>query len=210
MASSRRNPLPDQLSVVSACLLLQPHSPRLSGIVRIVLTGSESVGKTTLATELAEAHGVFFVPEFIRTFTEERGAPPLEHETGDVALAQVSVEDRFVLEAARKGNTFLFLDTDLLSNVAYNRHYFGSCSPAIEQLARDRLANHYLLLDVDVPWIPDGVRDGGDSRTEMHQLFVNTLNEFDAPFTSIGGDWQYRRNAVFSAVDRLLREHGIR
>lgn len=50
----------------------------------------------------------------------------------------------------------------------------------------------YLLLDIDVPWIADGVRDRGDRRGVVQQLFLDTLERFRAPYVVISGEWSTR------------------
>ena len=45
-------------------------------MIRVVVTGSECTGKTTLATELAQHYDTVWVPEFLRQFVEEKGAAP--------------------------------------------------------------------------------------------------------------------------------------
>ena len=42
-------------------------------MIRVVLTGSESTGKSTMAEELARHYDVPLVPEFVRGFAEARG-----------------------------------------------------------------------------------------------------------------------------------------
>jgi nicotinamide riboside kinase len=54
-----------------------------------------------------------------------------------------------------------------------------------------------------VPWIPDGVRDRGDRRDEMHDLFARKLQELGLRFVEIGGDWQRRFERAIVAIDAL-------
>ena len=51
-------------------------NPEPARIVRhIVVTGSESVGKTMLAAQLAEHYRVLVVPEFVREYAANKKAP---------------------------------------------------------------------------------------------------------------------------------------
>ena len=54
-------------------------------LTRIVLTGSESVGKTTLGAQLAARYGVACVPEFAREYAAARGAPLGLHDYEPIA-----------------------------------------------------------------------------------------------------------------------------
>ena len=56
--------------------------------VRIVVTGSECTGKTTLAHDLAAAYGVECVPEFVRDFVNTIGGRPQFSDHGPIARGQ--------------------------------------------------------------------------------------------------------------------------
>jgi nicotinamide riboside kinase len=89
----------------------------------------------------------------------------------------------------------------------YCHHYFGRCPDFIETAARERLATLYILLDIDVPWIADDVRDRGDRRAEVQQLFADTLARFDAPVVTIDGDWPARFTRAVDVIDALRLTH---
>lgn len=171
---------------------------------RIVLTGSESVGKSTLAMQLAAHYGVLTVPEFVRSYAAAKGAPLDFRDHGPIARGQMALEDEFVAQAGERGDALLIHDTDLMSTVTYCHHYFGQCPAFIEEAAAARRAAHYVLLDIDVPWIADDVRDRGDRRPELHALFAHTLQRLGAPFTTIRGDWPSRLNQCVELIDTLL------
>lgn len=172
-------------------------------LTRIVLTGSESVGKTTLAARLAEHYGVEYVPEFVRDYAAAKGAPLDFRDHGPIAKGQTAREDEYIARASK----LLLLDTDLVSTVAYCLHYFGRCPAFIEEAAIARRPAHYLLLDIDVPWIADGIRDREDRREEVHALFAETLVRLGAPYTLIGGDWTARFDAAVDTIDAVMLAH---
>ena len=173
---------------------------------RVVLTGSESTGKTALAPRLAGHFGTVWTAEYAREHLDrkqrETGASLDEGDVEPIARGQIALEDR----QARKANRLLVLDTDLVSTVVYARHYYGACPAWIERAARDRLATRYLLLAPDVPWVADPQRDRGERREEMHALFRDTLAAFGATVVEIGGDWPERFRRAVAAVEPVLRE----
>src|SRR3954470_19007396 len=113
----------------------------------VAITGSECTGKTTLARSLAEAYGVEFVPEFVRTFAESVGGRLSFSDHGPIARGQMALEDEYTGRA----RGMLVHDTDLVSTVVYCRHYFGRCPDWISAGATDRRADLYLLCGTDVP-----------------------------------------------------------
>ena len=169
-------------------------------LTRVVLTGSESVGKTTLARELAEHYGVEFVPEFVREYAKTKAGPLDFRDHGPIAHGQMALENEY---AARAGK-LLFQDTDLVSTVVYCDHYFGRCPQFIVDAALERQAHLYLLPSIDMPWVADGIRDRGHRREEMHQLFAARLAAFGMNVVDISGDRQRRLHSAIDAVDALV------
>lgn len=166
---------------------------------KVVLTGSESSGKTTLARALATHYRAPCSEEFVREFAGRKGAIDFS-DHGPIARGQMAAEDA----AMARATEVVFLDTDLVSTVVYCEHYFGRSPDWIADEARRRAGDLYLLLRPDVPWAADGIRDRGDRRVEMHALFRSKLEALALPFLEIGGDADARLTRAISAVDALL------
>ena len=167
---------------------------------RVVITGSESTGKTMLAARLAEEFGTVAAPEFARDYLDRKPTPLDRHDVEVIAVGHLEQEARY----ARRAERVLFLDTDLFSTVLYGEHYYGSVEPWIGRVARERRGHLYLLLDIDVPWIADPQRDRGDRREEMHELFRRTLEQNRARSVVIRGSWTERVERAVSAVRELI------
>lgn len=167
---------------------------------RVVVTGSECTGKTTLAEALAQRRGLICIPEYARQFVLEKGAPPDGADVDAIARGQIALEDG----AERAGHALVIQDTDLLSTVVYSRHYYGNCPPWIQaKLARDT-PDLYLLAGIDVPWTADGhQRDRGHMREEMQTLFRHALAEFEARFVEVNGPIEERLRDGLEALDSL-------
>ncbi len=175
-------------------------------LTRIVLTGSESVGKTTLGAQLASHYGAACVPEFVREYAATKGAPLDFRDHGPIAKGQVALEDTYIARALERGDTLLLQDTDLVSTVVYCHHYFGRCPEFIEEAAIARRPTQYLLLDIDVPWIADGIRDREERRDEVQTLFRDTLARFDAPVSVVQGTWEERLATAIALIDGWLAD----
>lgn len=176
-------------------------------LTRIVITGSESVGKTTLGVQLAARYGVTCVPEFVRDYAARKGAPLDVGDVSAIAEGQMALENSHIASAIARGEVLLLQDTDLVSTVVYCHHYYGQCPDFIEQAAVARRPTHYLLLEIDVPWIADGIRDRGDRRSEVQALFRETLARFDAPVTVVQGTWEQRLATAAALIDTLTDSH---
>jgi NadR type nicotinamide-nucleotide adenylyltransferase len=170
-------------------------------VIRVVLTGSESTGKSTMASELARHYGAPLVPEFVRAFAEARSGVIEFSDHGPIARGQMALEDEYIA----KRDALLVQDTDLLSTVVYCRHYFGRCPEWIEEAAAARRPDLYFLCEIDVPWVADGVRDRGDRRDEMQALFRDEVRATGVHVVTLDGDRGTRLATAVAAIDSLLR-----
>ncbi len=174
---------------------------------RVVLTGPECTGKTTLASQLAARFGGTEVPEAARRYVE-RVSPVL-------SLATVEPIARLWLEQAERAGTaaraaaqqsVLVFDTDLVSTVVYSKHYYGTCAEWIEREAAARRADLYLLCYPDLPWVADGVRDRPAGREALFADFETALLGIGARIAIIRGEGPLRLDRAVSAVESMLRE----
>jgi NadR type nicotinamide-nucleotide adenylyltransferase len=171
-----------------------------TALVRITVTGSECTGKTALAEALAEHYRTVWVPEYSRRFVLAKGAPPDVDDVDAIARGQIDLENKMAANASR----IIVLDTDLLSTVIYSRHYYGDCPSWIEEALSSRPADLYLLAHIDVPWQPDGLlRDRGDRREEMQQLFVDELVTSRFPFVEVRGPLEERMETAIRAIKEV-------
>ena len=108
------------------------------------------------------------------------------------------------MEQAEK---LVILDTDLLSTVIYSRHYYGQCKNWIVEMAESRIADLYLLCDIDVPWTEDGLqRDKGEpeQRIQVHQAFISELDRIQARYEILSGDADTRLEHATTIIEAYL------
>lgn len=173
---------------------------------RVVVTGSECTGKTTLARALAARFEAPWVPEASRSYAESIAVRERRELSGldvePIARAQLAAED----EAATQAGRLVILDTDLSSTVIYARHYYGHCPSWIDAMARQRRGDLYLFCQPDLPWVADGVRDRSAQREELNALFEAWLTALAAPVVVVAGRGKDRVAGAAAAVARLLAE----
>ncbi len=176
----------------------------MSDTLRLVcVTGPESTGKTTLARRIAEHAGTVWVPESSRAYAERIGRPLRASDVEPIAREHIARADASSTLASAHAARLLVLDTDLLSTVVYARHYYGECPRWIERAERERRADLYLLCDVDVAWVDDGVRDRPTNRPAMFGLFARALARRSVPVVVIRGEWTARWRLATSALASL-------
>lgn len=168
---------------------------------RIVVTGPESTGKTTLAQELATALGAPMTLEAARLFAESSSVPLSAATVEPIARLSMRLEDEALTEDRPR---ILVRDTDLVSTVVYARHYYGGVPGWIVTEASARRADFYLLCRPDLPWVADGVRDRPHHRQAMFDAFADSLRDIGARVETIGGTGTTRLSAALGAARAFL------
>lgn len=162
----------------------------------VVVCGPESCGKTTLAQQLASWLDCPWTPEAARLFAEHSALPLSANTVAPIAHLGISLVER----AQAASPQWIVRDQDLVSTVIYARHYYGSVEPWIEEAARTRLADLYLLCRPDVPWIPDGIRDRPAQRDQLFAEFASQLGSWGARVAEISGTGGARLERAREAV----------
>lgn len=182
-----------------------------TSIKRIVLIGPESTGKTTMAEWLAAHFATSWSKEYLRLFVDVKLRHPLllaagepivtEAEVTDIAIGQVVLEDQAVALAA---NGVTFLDTNLLLNMIYARHYFGKYPQWMEGEWASRRYDHYLLFKDDLPWVADPQRESEAIRHEAYGWIEQEIRMRNLPFSYISGRDSDRRELVLKILGQIL------
>lgn len=174
-------------------------------LVKIVLFGPESTGKTTLAKELAAHFNTHWVPEYMRTYLEKKwNAYNRSCEIEDlraIAIGQMASENQL----SKTANQVLFCDTNLLEIKVYSEVYYqGYCDPLIAKYAEINSYDLYFLTYIDVPWEADVLRDKPFEREQMYANFKKALEKYNKPYVVLSGSLEERLNIAVKQVEKLL------
>ena len=181
---------------------------RTRGLIKVVLFGPESTGKTTLAQQLATYYGTSWVPEYMREYLQKKWNDLQQtcepHDLMPIAKGQILLEN----EAAAQANDLLFCDTNLLELVVYSRAYYEeTVDPALLKHALKAQYDLYFLTYIDVPWVQDDLRDRPKDREEMFGRFKRALEENNLPYHTLQGDLQERFETAKKIIDQLKTQH---
>jgi nicotinamide riboside kinase len=135
-------------------------------MLRVVLSGVESTGKSALAAHLARHFGGVEVSEYGRSFTEALDRPLTLADHRLIARQHRALADA----AAAQAPALLVEDTDIIMTTAWATMLFGSRDA--ELAALPSAGDLHLLLMPDLPFVPDPVRMFGDAdaRARFHGL----------------------------------------
>src|SRR3954462_9070777 len=112
-----------------------------TNVKRIVVFGTESTGKTTLAQKLAAHFGEPWSPEFVREFWDLKDGKITAGDLGTIALGQIANED-FAIGRAKRA---VFCDTELLTCTLWNDLLFPGACPAWVRTEAEERARGYAL-----------------------------------------------------------------
>ena len=166
---------------------------------KIVITGPESTGKTTLAARLAEHFGTVWVPEFAREYLLKNGPGYSFRDLNLIARGQLALEET----KEREAQHLLFCDTDLLVVKIWSEHVFGKVDPWITKMVNERQYDFYLLQNIDLEWEPDPLREHPHQRQFLLERYIEELKLLGANYKLISGKGNKRFGAAVKAVLKL-------
>lgn len=172
---------------------------------RIVVFGTESTGKTTLAQRLAAHFGEPWSVEYAREFWDANKGVITAADLDAIGRGQVANEEA----AAARARRMVFFDTDLITCTLWNDMLFPGACPEWEREESTRRARRcalYLLCHPDVPWVADPQRcfPGDDDRQQAGRTWRHALESRGVPFVDIRGPWAERERVAIAAVERVL------
>ena len=168
-------------------------------IHRVVITGAESTGKTTLAQALADYYGEPWTKEFVRDYVEELDRELQPADLEPIARGQLAAEDDKLEQAQR----LIIHDTNILSSIIYAGHYFQVELDWVDKRFKERNYTLYLLCMPDIPWEADtGQRESPVVRALLHQTFKAKLNSLKLPYVEIHGPKEERLQKAVENIER--------
>ena len=178
-------------------------------VKKVLLIGGESVGKSTLTINLANYYNTNYVDEAGREISERSGTDTMmiREDFTEILLRHKLNQ----MEAAKKSNKVLFVDTDALITQFY-LHFFDdggieeniALSDAVDALNEFDLI---LFLEPDVPFVQDGGRSEiihNDRWTYSNQIKA-IFDAHNRKYVCISGNYQERFIRAVAEVDDLLK-----
>ncbi|MBR9922782.1 MAG: ATP-binding protein [Bacteroidetes bacterium] len=142
-----------------------------SNIKRILITGPESTGKTSLAKALAHAANEPWVPEYAVEYLQKHGPNYQLDDLLHIAKGQFALEDQLAGMARKQ----LFCDTGPLVLKIWAEYKFGQCPPFIQKAWEERVYDQIILLPPNIPWQDGPFRENPADRDVLFELYQQAL-----------------------------------
>jgi NadR type nicotinamide-nucleotide adenylyltransferase len=165
---------------------------------RVCLHGPESTGKSTLAAALAAHYGAALIDEYGRDYCEIHGT---DLDMADL-LTIAQTHAQMISAAMHRGGTLLILDTDPLMTAVWADMMCGQRDPWFDKFSD--VADLYLMPDIDLPWVDDGLRVYGadGERARFFALSRAELDRRGVDYAIIGGTGDARLAAAIAEIER--------
>lgn len=169
---------------------------------RIVLTGPESSGKSTLAQHLAAEFDTAWVPEYARSYLGFKGGDYELQDLINIAIGQLVLLES--VETSLVDKPCVFLDTWMLEIGIWAEYRFGRIPQIITQIRDDNPADLYVLCTPDLAWEPDPLRENPHDRDFLFDRYAHAVEESGAPHIRVAGTGSGREIDAVAAVRTFL------
>jgi NadR type nicotinamide-nucleotide adenylyltransferase len=184
-------------------------------VLKIVIIGPESTGKSTLCEELAQHYDAPWCPEFAREYLLTYGTDYQYEDLLTIAKGQLAMEDEYTIVAEQQWKAkqnpstptpLLFIDTDMYVMKVWSEFVFGKCHQWIIDQIVERKYDLYLLCHTDIPWEKDELREYPDleTREKLFHMYKDILINQSVPWAGISGTDAERLLKAIDAVDAIM------
>ena len=182
-------------------------------IVKVVVIGPESTGKSSLCEQLANHYKTEWVKEYAREYLLANGTEYsydnlLEIAKGQFALEKAAiqlVEDKNTTSDANDLPEIVLIDTNMYVLKVWCEFVFEKCHPWILNQIVENSYDLYLLCDIDLPWVKDELREYPEVgiREKLYHHYKDLLINQSTPWVNISGNYQQRVEKAVNAIDSI-------
>lgn len=183
-----------------------PNIVRPYYVKKVLLVGSESTGKSTLAQNLALAYNTNYVEELGRKICDDSACENamMPEDLQKCLLYQKTAE----FDAIKSSNRLLFIDTDALITKFYIRFFLPDCvaknkceilADAISEMNQFDLV---LFLEPTVAFVNDGTRHSciEQNREQYSNQIKELFIQAGIPYKCLSGDYLDRFNQATTII----------
>ncbi len=186
-----------------------PDYVRKDFVKRVVVVGTESCGKSTLAKKLAKFYNTQYVEETGRKYCEKYSNRLTKEMFDFIAMEHFLEQEKKIVNS----NKLLFVDSEAVVTQFYlNKYFYGEKSNLIEEIIKIQNYDLVIFLEPDVKWVSDGLRNEGEEeiRKKNNELMKNMFKDRGIKFVSVRGNYAQRFNKSRELINSLFLNNGGR
>ena len=185
-------------------------NPQPEKIIKIVVIGPESTGKSTLCAALADHFHTIWCKEYAREYLLVHGTNYSYEDLLTIAKGQLQLENEATaaISSGASKTPVLIIDTDMYVMKVWCEFVFGKCHQFILDEIVTRKYDGYLLCKPDLPWTKDELREYPDleTREKLYHHYRDLLINQSTPWFEVQGSGQQR---IQSAIDWIGNNYAM-
>ncbi len=159
--------------------------------MKVVFTGPESSGKTSLALWLCDGFDYHYVPEVARAYLEMVELPYHAGHVREIGYLQ-AWEERI----AAQNFSHLCCDTDLLTILIWQKEKYGQYDIDFFERWCESQTDIYFLCMPDIPWQEDPLRENPNDRNRLYLMYEKMLRDNNKLFFEVSGSEVNRKESI--------------
>jgi HTH-type transcriptional repressor of NAD biosynthesis genes len=178
---------------------------------KVLITGTESCGKTTLTKYLAKLFYTSWSDEVGRYYADRflGGNENLFTEEDFTRIAYQQYDQD--LQAINTANRIVFFDTDATITNYYSQLYMGFTNKRVMDFVDPKRYDKVFIMYPNVNWVADGQRRNGEQkeRENLHRVLTAMYHDYgftDEQLVEISGTYQDRLTKAFIISRSLIGE----
>lgn len=158
---------------------------------KIIFTGPESSGKTTLSKWYATHIGGTYVPEFARLYLEALNRTYTEEDLRLIAKGQLEL-----MESAVQADKQVVCDTGMLVIKIWAALKFDIQIDQVDSSLVQDFDSLYILCKPDIPWEPDPLREDEHNRDWLFDYYEDFLQRLNLKYVLLEGSLEHRKKVL--------------
>lgn len=159
-----------------------------------------------MAKHLAKKLDTVYIPEYARYYCKNLNRQYTLQDEVNMFYGQMALEEALIPLAK---NNILICDTTMMTIKIWSDHLFGTTPEEVTDEINRRHYDLYLLMDIDLPWEDDPLRDFPNDREHFLKVWKTELSRLGAYYEIVSGLNDNRLENGLTATLEFLHEKGI-
>ena len=166
-------------------------------MLKIIVTGPESSGKSTLAKVLSKYFKIPSSKEYAREYLNNKNTYVFSD------LRKISIKQHsYYNDKIKEGGNYLVSDTCLIDIEVWSEIKYKKVDKKILELSKKEVYDIYILCSPDIPWYRDKLRENPENRDLIFEHFKKKISSRKLNYHIVKGSLTER---LMSCLDIIYK-----